>query len=143
MTLFRNFIFVKHLLVLTTWLTFIVSPSESNSASYTFYGKRKWQPFPVFLPGKFHEHRNQRGYSPGGHKEPDATECTHIHTHTRFIMLFIFVRIKGLKCWVCFQGLSSNFKFPLSIEHIYVIYKKTEQILEEWLCTFIYPRVWN
>ena len=35
---------------------------------------RKWQPTPVFLPGKFHERRNQAGYSPWGCKESDPTE---------------------------------------------------------------------
>ena len=49
---------------------------------------RKWQPIPVFLPGKFHEQRRPAGYSPWGHEELDTTEhmsvhtCTHTHTHT-------------------------------------------------------------
>ena len=29
---------------------------------------RKWQPTPVFLPGKSHGHRSLVGYSPWGHK---------------------------------------------------------------------------
>ena len=29
---------------------------------------RKWQPIPVFLPGKFHGQRSLAGYSPLGHK---------------------------------------------------------------------------
>ena len=39
----------------------------------------KWQPIPVFLPGKFHRQRNLAGYNPWGRKEPDQTEqaCTH------------------------------------------------------------------
>ena len=36
--------------------------------------KRKWQPTPVFLPGKFHEQRSLVGYSPWGPKELDMTE---------------------------------------------------------------------
>ena len=36
--------------------------------------KRKWQPTPVFLPGKSHEQRSLAGYSPRGHKESDTTE---------------------------------------------------------------------
>ena len=36
--------------------------------------KRKWQPTPVFLPGKSHEQRSLAGYSPWGHKESDTTE---------------------------------------------------------------------
>ena len=31
--------------------------------------RRKWQPTPVYLPGKFHGQRNLAGYSPWGYKE--------------------------------------------------------------------------
>ena len=37
---------------------------------------RKWQPAPVFLPGKFQGQRSLAGYSPWGLKEMDRTECT-------------------------------------------------------------------
>ena len=36
--------------------------------------RRKWQPTPVFLPGKSHGQRSVVGYSPWGHKESDPTE---------------------------------------------------------------------
>ena len=36
--------------------------------------RRKWQPNPVFLPGKSHGQRSLVGYSPWGHKESDMTE---------------------------------------------------------------------
>ena len=36
--------------------------------------RRKWQPIPVFLPGKSHGQKSQVGYSPWGHKESDMTE---------------------------------------------------------------------
>ena len=36
--------------------------------------RRKWQPSPVFLLGKFHRQRNLVGYSPGSRKGLDATE---------------------------------------------------------------------
>ena len=35
--------------------------------------RRKWQPTPVFLPGKFHGQRSLVGYSPWGFKELDMT----------------------------------------------------------------------
>ena len=35
---------------------------------------RKWQPTPVFLPGKLHGQRSLVGYSPWGRKESDTTE---------------------------------------------------------------------
>ena len=39
---------------------------------------RKWQPTPIFLPGKSHGQRSLAGYSPWGLKESDTTE----HAHT-------------------------------------------------------------
>ena len=33
----------------------------------------KWQPIPVFLPGKSHGQRSLAGYSSWGHKELDMT----------------------------------------------------------------------
>ena len=42
--------------------------------------RRKWQPTPVFLPGKSHGQRSLEGYSPRDHKELDATEHTCTYT---------------------------------------------------------------
>ena len=36
--------------------------------------RRKWQPTPVFLPGKSQGQRSLTGYSPWGHKELDTPE---------------------------------------------------------------------
>ena len=36
--------------------------------------RRKRQPTPVFMPGKFHGWKSLAGYSPWGHKELDMTE---------------------------------------------------------------------
>ena len=36
--------------------------------------RAKWQPTPVFLPGKSHGQRSLAGYSSLGHKESDMTE---------------------------------------------------------------------
>ena len=36
--------------------------------------RRKWQPIPLFLPGKFHGQRSLVGYSPRGHRESDTIE---------------------------------------------------------------------
>ena len=37
------------------------------------HGEGKWQPTPVFLPGKSHEQKNLVGYSPWGCEELDMT----------------------------------------------------------------------
>ena len=36
--------------------------------------RRKWQPTPVFLPGKSHGQKSLASYSPQGHKESDTTK---------------------------------------------------------------------
>ena len=46
--------------------------------------RRKWQPTPLFLPGKFHGRRSLVGYSPWSHKELDRTEQLHFHFHFMF-----------------------------------------------------------
>ena len=45
---------------------------------------RKWQPTPVYLPGKFYGPRSLEGPSPWDCKVLIRTEhaCTHTHTHT-------------------------------------------------------------
>ena len=42
---------------------------------------RKWQPSPVFLPGKSHGRWSLVGYCPWGRKELDMTERLHFHFH--------------------------------------------------------------
>ena len=44
---------------------------------------RKWQPIPVFLPGKSHGQRSLEGYSPWCHKESDMTEVLNTHIHRK------------------------------------------------------------
>ena len=52
--------------------------------------KRKWQPTPVFLPGKSRGQRSLEGYSPWGSQRADMyTLCTHTHTHTH-IYIYIY-----------------------------------------------------
>ena len=43
--------------------------------------RRKWQPIPVFLPGKCHGHRSLAGYSSWGCKELDITEQLTVSVH--------------------------------------------------------------
>ena len=45
--------------------------------------RRKWQPTPVFLPGKSHGRKSLVGYSLWGRKDLDTTERLHFHFHWR------------------------------------------------------------
>ena len=58
--------------------------------------RRKWQPTPVLLPGKFHGWRNLVGYSPWGHKESDTTEQLHWWNTYRSVSLFQFRSTSGV-----------------------------------------------
>ena len=50
--------------------------------------RRKWQPTPVSLPGKFHGRRSLAGYPPWGRKESDMTERLHL-TSYKLTLIFI------------------------------------------------------
>ena len=41
--------------------------------------RRKWQPTPVFLPGKLHGQQSLVGYCPCCHKESDSTKRLNMH----------------------------------------------------------------
>ena len=74
---------------LSRWLrgkeTTYQSRRNKRCGFYPWVGKipwgRKWQPTPVFLPGKFHEQKSLVGYSPWGHKESDTREQQGAHAH--------------------------------------------------------------
>ena len=56
--------------------------------------RRKWQPTPVLLPGKFHGQRSLVGYSPWHHKESDMTEGLHFY----FQLIFSIAQRQDLPC---------------------------------------------
>ena len=47
--------------------------SDLISGSGTSSREGKWQPMPVFLPGKSYGQRSLAGYSPWGNKQSDTT----------------------------------------------------------------------
>ena len=73
---------------LTLWAITIVLPWWLSGKESTYQSRRhgfdpwvgnmpwrrKWQPIPVFLPGKSHGQRSWVGYSPAGCKKLDTTE---------------------------------------------------------------------
>ena len=58
-------------------------PTRDDTIPTNLEGRRKWQPTPRFLPGKFHEQRRLVGYSPWGHKEVDIAEWLSTHRTTQ------------------------------------------------------------
>ena len=65
--------------------------------------RNKWQPTPVFLPGKFHGQRSLAGYSPWGHKESDTTywlnPTTMFGSYMRSSLLHTMFIQKSLHSW--------------------------------------------
>ena len=59
--------------------------------------RRKWQPTPVFLPGKSHGRRSLAGYSSWEPKESDMTEQHHFH----FLKSLVWwaSQILSVACW--------------------------------------------
>ena len=54
-----------------------VQETQAQSLGQEDLLERKWQPTPMFLPGKSHERRNLVGYCLWRHKESDTTEQLH------------------------------------------------------------------
>ena len=79
---------VKHLP--TMWKTRV------QSLGWNIFWRRKWQPTPVFLPGKSHGWRSLVGYSSWSHKESDTTERVHF-TKTSYHVLWSLTNWPG-KC---------------------------------------------
>ena len=53
------------------------APRGHLATSRDIFWRRKWQPTPVFLPGKSRGGRKLIGYSPWGRKKSDTTERLH------------------------------------------------------------------
>ena len=65
------------------------SPAEKEAKILRFgpwVGKitrrKKWQPIPVFLPGKSHGQTCLEGYNPWGCKEPNTTKHADVEAET-------------------------------------------------------------
>ena len=65
---------VGYLPLVPPWKPANAEDMSSTSGLERFPWRRKWQPTPVFLPGKSHGQRSLAGYSPWGHKESGTTE---------------------------------------------------------------------
>ena len=76
---------LQYITMLPWWLSGKESACQCRTHRFNpWVGKiswrRKWQPTPVFLPGKSHGWWNLAGYSPWSCKELDMTEQLHFHS---------------------------------------------------------------
>ena len=56
--------------------------------------RRKWQPTPVFLPGKSCGQRSLVGCSPWAHKESDMTEVTWHTVHRGLTVMILGLEVR-------------------------------------------------
>ena len=124
--------------------------------------RRKWQPTPVFLPGKPHGQRSLAAYSPWGCKELDTTEwlscdtrkvCvyihTHTHTHTRIFWAlkkrkFCHLQTKWTRSRLCWERQSHARKRSTTLSHLNAESKKVRLIKAEgWTMATSGWRVWD
>ena len=77
--------------------------------------RRKWQPTPVLLAGKFHGWRNLVGYTPRGHKESDTTEQLYFLSQTVSKSHSVTVKITTSQRRIFSSGImiSTGFSFKL------------------------------
>ena len=61
--------------------THIYIYTHTHTHTHTDPWRRKWQPTPVFLPGKFHGQKSLVGYCPWGCKELAMTEWVSTYTY--------------------------------------------------------------
>ena len=82
----------------------LLSPELAGGFFTTEPPTRKWNPLPVFLPGKFHGQRGLAGC--WGHKELDITELlsihTHTHTHTHRVVLQCCISFCSTAKWISY-----------------------------------------
>ena len=76
---------------------------------YTLFWRRKWQPTPVLLPGKFHGWRSLVGYSPWGWRvRHDWVTSLSLFTFIHFLFitiaiiswLFFFLSVRSFAQWI-------------------------------------------
>ena len=75
-------------LVLRAFKTYCLSNFKICNTVLTM-GRRKWQPTPVFLPGKFREERSLAGHSPWGHRKGRHDLVAKQQLLTIFTMLYM------------------------------------------------------
>ena len=59
---------------LSEWMNGFLDRLEESARLYHIFWRRKWQPTPVFFPGKIPWTKGLVGYSPWGRKESDMTK---------------------------------------------------------------------
>ena len=95
----------------------------------------KWQPTPVFFPGKSHGQRNLAGYSPWGCKGSYMTERLTLHSDGKngFASSWVveswgngFLRVDGGEMWAPLDVLSLRWVLFIQVKQLYWVLDEEE-----------------
>ena len=83
----------------------VKNPPAMPETWFQFLGREdpwswKWQPIPIFVPGKSHGQRSLAGYSPWGHKRARHDSVTNHHHHHSSLIVRPWVRTKTVLCHI-------------------------------------------
>ena len=126
--------------------------SIPSSISRKIPWRRKWQPTPVPLPGKFHGWRSLVGYSLWGCKEWGMTERLHFHFQPRIRKVARCHRVRKWQAVTQYQplihhplslllghsSLSSRKVIQISMTMFFLLLKYKEKISQTYSNTFIF-----
>ena len=106
--------------------------------------RRKWQPTPVFLPGKNHGWRSLAGSSPWGHRESETAEreCTEESVYVSPSLPFIPSLRQPLVCslhWYLYFCFVNKFICTISFDSTY----KQYQVISVFLCLIYFTQCYN
>ena len=93
--------------------------------------RRKWQPTPVFLPGKFHRQRILAGYSPWGCKESDTAE----HTYTQMLPIITVLFVIFLTGSVLYYPISNSILSEIILNPMDPHFPQGPSLLEFFICS--------
>ena len=90
----------------------IVNSAVMNTGvhiTFIFRHIPKWQPTPVFLPGKSHGRRSLVGYCPWSRRESDTTEQLHFHFSLSSSGPRCVRTLHYEESWVALHGMAYSF----------------------------------
>ena len=95
--------------------------------------RRKWQPTPIFLPGKFHGQRSLAGYLPWDRKESNMTQRLTLHKmlykNPEINWKYQFVHVHAQSCLTLFDPMDCSLPD-------YSVHEISQARILEWVVIF-------
>ena len=92
--------------------------------------RRKWQPTPVFLPGKYHGQRSLEGYTPWAHRDWDMTKQLSTISQVQnnvIYLLFIECQSLGKQLSILCEVQIFHVDFFTIVDKVEILFKKSNE----------------